>query len=78
MREVTDLPVQWAQLVLIMAAMPYTVGRLLAAHVDAGDGRCAACTTPGTGTPLAAWPCSLHQMATQARQRASVASSQRR
>ena len=42
--------------------------RLLALHVSDGHGRCRACTTPGTGTPGAPWPCVLHFYATEAEQ----------
>lgn len=56
----------YRRFVAALAAMPDVWRRLLAAHVDAGNGRCRACTTPGRGTPQAAWPCSLHKLATQA------------
>jgi hypothetical protein len=58
-----------------LGAMPTLWGRLLAEHVpDATGKRCRACTTAGTGTPGAAWPCRIHDIAESARRR-SVRSS---
>ena len=50
----------------VMAGMPGVWRRLLAAHVPDRFGRCSACrTATGSGER---WPCSLSQIATQARQ----------
>jgi hypothetical protein len=49
-----------------LAGLPEITGRLLALHVPDGQGRCRACTTPGTGMPGAAWPCVLHFYASAA------------
>lgn len=47
-----------------LAMMPGLRNRLLAEHVpDASGHRCRACTTPGTGTPGAAWPCRIRDAA---------------
>jgi hypothetical protein len=47
-----------------LAAMPDLRNRLLAEHVpDASGHRCRACTTPGTGTPGAHWPCRIREAA---------------
>ncbi|MGH3613441.1 MAG: hypothetical protein ACRDRK_12790 [Pseudonocardia sp.] len=40
--------------------------RLLAIHVADERARCRGCTTPGTGTPQARWPCVVHFYASQA------------
>lgn len=50
-----------------LAAMPDVADRLLIAHIPDEHGRCRACSTPGTGTPQAAWPCTLHASASAAR-----------
>ncbi|TAK32309.1 MAG: hypothetical protein EPO40_03000 [Myxococcaceae bacterium] len=49
--------------------MPDVYRRLLDDHTPAanGCGRCRACTVPGTGSPGAVWPCSMHQLAVLAR-----------
>lgn len=57
--------------VAFVAAQANGPERLLAIHTHDGRGRCRGCTTPGTGTPEADWPCSLHFIASQA---AAVAS----
>jgi hypothetical protein len=50
----------------VMAEMPGVWRRLLAAHVPDRFGRCSACrSATGSGET---WPCSLHRIATQARQ----------
>lgn len=49
-----------------LAGLSGVARRLLALHVPAENGRCRACTTPGTGLPGAAWPCVLHFYATAA------------
>jgi hypothetical protein len=47
-----------------LSAMPDLRHRLLADHVpDATGHRCRACTTPGTGTPGAHWPCRIREAA---------------
>jgi hypothetical protein len=47
-----------------MAGMPEVWRRLLAAHVPDRMGRCTSCrTSSGSGER---WPCSLHQIATEA------------
>lgn len=67
MSEPTD-PLQWRHLAEVLAAMPDTYGRLLGLHVDAGGGRCRACTVPGTGAPEADWPCAMRKLAALARE----------
>jgi hypothetical protein len=51
--------------------MPALWGRLLAEHVpDETTGRrCRACTTAGTGSPGATWPCAIRGVAELARDR---------
>ena len=50
----------------VMAEMPGVWRRLLVAHVADRFGRCSACrSATGSGEK---WPCSLHRIATQARQ----------
>jgi hypothetical protein len=50
----------------VMAEMPGVWRRLLLAHVADRFGRCSACrSATGSGEK---WPCSLHRIATQARQ----------
>ncbi len=47
-----------------LAMMPGLCHRLLVEHVpDPSGHRCRACTTPGTGTPGAAWPCRIRDAA---------------
>ena len=47
-----------------LASMPGLRNRLLVDHVpDATGHRCRACTTPGTGTPGASWPCRIRDAA---------------
>jgi hypothetical protein len=49
----------------VMAGMPEVWRRLLAAHQSDRLGRCTSCrTASGSGER---WPCSLHQIATEAR-----------
>lgn len=55
-----------AELAAVLAAMPAVTARLLADHRDDGRGRCTGCTTPGTGTPRAEWPCTLYRLAREA------------
>lgn len=47
----------------LLAAHPVAVAALLRDHVPDGQLRCRACTTPGTGTPQARWPCTLAGLA---------------
>lgn len=55
-----------ASVVAFIAAQDDGPERLLAIHTPDGNGRCCGCTTPGTGTPYAAWPCALQFIAQQA------------
>jgi hypothetical protein len=48
----------------VMAGMPEVVTRLLEEHVPDRLGRCTACGGSGSGMR---WPCTLAQIATQAR-----------
>ena len=58
---------QWQAMAEILAAMnDGTVGRIVAAHVSDERGRCRACTTAGTGTPSAHWPCRTRLLADRA------------
>ncbi|HZG91689.1 MAG TPA: hypothetical protein VEZ42_15860 [Pseudonocardia sp.] len=50
-----------------LAGQPTAAARLLAVHVDDGEGRCAGCTTLDRGR--VPYPCSLHTAATAARGR---------
>lgn len=59
---------EWArQMTLELAHSPALWQELLRRHVPGPSGRCRACTRAGTGIPAAAWPCSLHALADQAR-----------
>jgi hypothetical protein len=49
---------------MVMSGMPEVVSRLLEEHVPDRLGRCRACGANGSGTR---WPCTLAQIATQAR-----------
>lgn len=49
--------------VALLAAHPDAVARLIRDHVPDPHQRCRACTTPGTGTPHAHWPCILAGLA---------------
>ncbi|HWM56260.1 MAG TPA: hypothetical protein VNO83_00385 [Pseudonocardia sp.] len=54
----------------VLYAMPALWGRLLAEHTPDPTGRrCQACTTAGTGSPGAAWPCRIRDAAESARAR---------
>jgi hypothetical protein len=47
-----------------LGAMPDLWAQLLAEHVpDPSGTRCRACTTAGTGSPGAAWPCRIRDVA---------------
>jgi hypothetical protein len=53
-----------------LGAMPDLWARLLTEHVpDPSGTRCRACTTVGTGSPGAAWPCRIRDVAEAARAR---------
>ena len=65
-RQPTD-DAQWQAMAEILAAMnDGTAARLVAAHVPDQAGRCRACTTAGTGTPSARWPCRTRVLADRA------------
>jgi hypothetical protein len=53
----------WSRFAAELAGMPDVIVRLLQEHVDDGSGHCRTCTTPGRGTPNAAWPCGLFAIA---------------
>lgn len=57
----------WKATAEVLSHMPAVYQRLLAVHVDAGYGRCRACTRGGTGVPHVPWPCPMHRIATAAR-----------
>ena len=53
-----------------LGLMPELVMRLLADHrADATGRRCVACTTAGTGSPGASWPCEIRNVAETAHRR---------
>jgi hypothetical protein len=54
----------------VLGAMPALWTRLIDEHVPDPTGRrCRACTTAGTGSPGAAWPCQIRDIAESARAR---------
>lgn len=54
----------------VLAQMPNLCARLLAEHVPDRTGtRCRSCTTAGTASPTAAWPCRIRDLAEAARTR---------
>jgi hypothetical protein len=56
--------------IAVLAEMPDLWARLLAEHIPDPTGtRCRACTTAGTGSPEAAWPCRIRDLAAAARAR---------
>jgi len=57
----------WTALTEELSKMPQLWRKLLDQHRPDPHDRCKACTTPGTGTPQARWPCSLWQLADAAR-----------
>ncbi|OZM77814.1 hypothetical protein [Pseudonocardia sp. MH-G8] len=57
----------WAEFVLELATRRDVIERLMADHRPNAAGLCVKCTTPGRGTPRAAWPCSLWTLADSAR-----------
>lgn len=59
-------PDLWRALAEIVSLDAGQYRRLLAIHVDAGCGRCRACTQGGTGLPRTPWPCTTHKLATLA------------
>lgn len=62
----TDQLIRWGTFTEILSVMPEQYTRLLATHVDAGNGRCRACTEGGTGVPHEPWPCAVHDVAARA------------
>lgn len=69
MKDRNDNGATWHGLVAVLATMPDSIARLLAEHQpDPQSGRCRACTTPGSGTPAAQWPCPVYRLAEQAQQ----------
>lgn len=53
-----------------LAVMPVLWTQLLVEHVpDSAGRRCCACTTAGTGSPGAAWPCRIRDAAEAAQAR---------
>lgn len=62
MTETTDAAT-WTALAHVLADMPDVWRKLIVDHVDAGCGRCRACTRAGTGTPGKTWPCSTLRLA---------------
>jgi hypothetical protein len=65
-----------AELVRFLDHQPTAVGRLVAAHVDDGSGRCATCVVSGRGGRLR-WPC-LISLAVQLAERSGQPRSVRR
>jgi hypothetical protein len=54
----------------VLGQMPGLWARLLAEHIpDRTGNRCRVCTTAGTGSPDAAWPCRIRDIAEAARTR---------
>lgn len=54
----------------VLYSMPSLWGQLLADHTpDPSGRRCQACTTAGTGSPGASWPCRIRDAAESARTR---------
>lgn len=62
----TDPLLRWGTFTEVLSVMPDVYTDLLATHVDAGTGRCRACTAPGTGIPHEPWPCAVHDVAARA------------
>ena len=53
-----------------LSPMPELWSRLIAEHIPDPTGRrCQACTTAGTGSPGATWPCRIRDVAEGARSR---------
>lgn len=48
---------------VFIAAQPGGPKRLLRIHQPDDRHRCRGCSTPGTGTPGAEWPCPIHAFA---------------
>lgn len=56
--------------IAVLSQMPDLCRRLLAEHVPDQTGtRCVACSTAGTCSPGAAWPCRIHDIAESAQAR---------
>ena len=54
----------------VLGTMPTLWARLIDQHIpDPTGARCQACTTAGTGSPGAAWPCRIRDVAESARTR---------
>jgi hypothetical protein len=54
----------------VLGTMPALWARLIDQHISDPTGtRCQACTTAGTGSPGAAWPCRIRDVAESARTR---------
>lgn len=62
-----DEPAWVTNLTRELATMPELCHRLLERHTADGSGRCRGCTSAGTGSPAAVWPCALRILAQQAR-----------
>lgn len=57
------------QMTRVMAASPQLCRELLRRHTpDPSGKRCVSCTTGGTGTPAARWPCALYELADRAQE----------
>jgi hypothetical protein len=50
----------WISVVAEIARMPGVPRQLMGEHHPTADNLCAACTTPGRGTPRTEWPCVLY------------------
>ena len=71
-KQTADAPIHGAavEFIDVLKAMPELWGRLLTEHQPDPTGkRCRACTTAGTGSPGAAWPCRIRDAAESARAR---------
>lgn len=61
------------QMARVMAASPQLCRELLRRHrPDPSGRRCLGCTTGGTGTPAASWPCALYELADRAQKIAGI------
>lgn len=58
----------WTSFVEELATRLDVIERLMTDHRPNAAGLCVGCTTPGLGTPRAAWPCALWSVADAARQ----------
>jgi len=65
-----DISGRQGSLADVLGAMPELWTRLLTEHIpDPTSKRCRACTIAGTGTPGAAWPCRIRDLAESAKAR---------